>query len=177
MPTTETFRHIKEGDPNGWEDLYKAFPYYVSVLTRKDIPYEEAIDIVQSSMVHLLEVVDRLDVNQNTVSYFWNMVVNKGIDYLRHQRFDGGIPIIEDTEGGSVPGVMPIDMKTDVEGEVVTRMEIERGLGKMSSEQKEVVMLSGIGYSLREIGEVLELPLGTVKTRYNLGREHANKRE
>jgi RNA polymerase sigma-70 factor (ECF subfamily) len=53
------------------------------------------------------------------------------------------------------------------------RLSLEEAMRKLSPEHREVILLKDVqGYSYVEMGDILEIPLGTVKSRMNTARLH-----
>ena len=50
--------------------------------------------------------------------------------------------------------------------------DLETALGKLQPEQREVILLVGLeGMSYEEVAAVLEIPVGTVRSRLSRGRD------
>jgi len=50
--------------------------------------------------------------------------------------------------------------------------DLETALGKLQPEQREVILLVGLeGMSYEEVAAVLEIPIGTVRSRLSRGRD------
>ncbi len=54
---------------------------------------------------------------------------------------------------------------------VITDKEIQKAIGKLSSKFKQVILLRDVqGFSYEEISQIVDIPLGTVKSRVNRAR-------
>jgi len=50
--------------------------------------------------------------------------------------------------------------------------DLETALGKLQPEQREVILLVGLeGMSYEEVAAILEIPVGTVRSRLSRGRD------
>jgi len=64
-----------------------------------------------------------------------------------------------------------IDERVD-NSQVLRINELDKALGKLSPEYREIILLAGLeGLSYKEIAVVTDLPLGTVMSRLSRGRE------
>lgn len=179
MAGKEAFQQIQQGDERGWETLYKSFPYYVTLLVRRGIPHQEAQDIVQDRYVKLLEKKDSLDMTRAPGSLLWNMIQNKGTDYLR-KPYSRDVPLSgftddDDRTGQYVNDRVLIDHnQMTPEDIVIFEDEALRGLQQMSPPQQRVILMAGEGFTQEAIAALEHVPLGTVKTRIRLGQGRAN---
>lgn len=102
----------------------------------------------------------------------------KAMDVRRKVTFRGRIVVPGPTEEH------PVDLDATApspEGQILAREELAAlGRMKMSAKQREAVRLTGLGYSAREIGLILRVPMDTASNylrRARLAYEAAIKRE
>jgi RNA polymerase sigma-70 factor, ECF subfamily len=70
------------------------------------------------------------------------------------------------------PETIPLVEKAGVSSSVLERLEVEQAFAGLSEEQRTVLLLTIVeGFTGREVAEMLSLPLGTVTSRLNRGRQ------
>jgi RNA polymerase sigma-70 factor, ECF subfamily len=122
----------------------------------------EADDLVQETLARALEHVDQWRSGDNPRRWLFTILHNIYVDMLRslsrrpaHSELDASIADPESPDGNSV-----------------LACEVTSALLKLSSEQREVVLLVGLeGLSYAETATVLGVPIGTVMSRLARGRE------
>ncbi len=153
-------------DPR-FEKLYKNNSKYVynvalGMLRNRD----EAEDIMQNVFIKLFEGYSSFRGESDIKTYLYRMTVNKTIDYIRSRNLRSDK--IENME-------LPEPKKTDSNISMLDSL-----LDKLNDELKAPILLAEIGgFSYKEIAEIMNINLGTVKSRINRGiaklREYAEK--
>jgi RNA polymerase sigma-70 factor (ECF subfamily) len=153
-------------DPR-FEKLYKNNSKYVynvalGMLRNRD----EAEDIMQNVFIKLFEGYSSFRGESDIKTYLYRMTVNKTIDYIRSRNLRSDK--IENME-------LPEPKKTDSNISMLDSL-----LDKLNDELKAPILLAEIGgFSYKEIAEIMDINLGTVKSRINRGiaklREYAEK--
>lgn len=153
-------------DPK-FEKIYKVNSKYVynvalGMLRNRD----EAEDIMQNVFIKLFENFGSFRGDADIKTYLYRMTVNRTIDYMRSQTLRSNkLETIEQPEPKrSDSGVSMLDSLLD----------------KLSPELKTPILLAEIGgFSYKEISEIMNINLGTVKSRINRGiaklKEYADK--
>lgn len=122
---------------------------------------EVAEDIVQNVFLKLIENCIDLSLMKSPRMYLFKMVSNRCIDYQRRETINH-VPLDE------VKGLMD----EDEEG-VTLRQEYERIVALLDNipfKQAEIIRMNTIdNLSFVEIGELLDLPVSTVKSRFVYG--------
>ncbi|MCW2722590.1 RNA polymerase sigma factor SigM [Pseudonocardia sp.] len=123
---------------------------------------EEAADAVQEALVAAYRRAGTYRGEASVRTWLHRIVVNACIDRLRRERARPTVP----WPAGEVPSRVP-----DHATELATRLEITEALAMLPPEQRMAVVLVDVqGWALAEVAEVLEVPLGTVKSRCARGR-------
>src|SRR5512135_2039598 len=122
----------------------------------------DADDAAQAAFVRAFQKLDTFDPELKFFSWIYRIVVNESLNLLkqrnRFQRFEGGTG--EDVADGA-----------DQEREAVADQEsreqkVLEGLMELKVDQRAVIVLKHFeGLSYAEIGEILEIPEKTVKSR------------
>lgn len=159
-------------------DLYKDKIYHLA--NRMLGNRQEAEDIVQETFLRVYKNLDRYDETQKFSTWIYRIGTNLCIDHMRKRKasysLDADFGEGEGTDGYSM---LPSDEKTP-ESQVIlseTQMRIRKAIDMLPETYKSVVVLRYLhDMSLQEIGDVLQMPVTTVKTRVHRGREYLRKR-
>ena len=154
-----------EGDAReaarAFETLYHRHKEYVLRVALRFAPdTETALDVLQETFVFLLRrfppTGDGLELTAKLTSLLYPVAKNTAINALRKA---GRFP----TAGNVDPDDLPADEATD-------SGDIHKVFAGLPTGQREVLQLRFVDdLPLNEIAELLEIPLGTVKSRLHLG--------
>lgn len=159
-------QRIAAGDSAAVKDCLDNYGGLVWSLARKMLPDQnEAEDAVQEIFIEIWKNAERFDENQSSETTFIAMIARRRlIDRLRKVTRQPNVDSFEDMvyEPAKAEGV---DLQTSVEAGQAAEV-----INTLRPEQRKVLELSIVqGYSHSEISEVLEMPLGTVKTHARRG--------
>lgn len=127
----------------------------------------EAEDACQDALARVVGAVDRFDGRSSFKTWSHRIAVNTCLDELRRRRRRGPtVPI----EGQAPP--LQLAARDGDPGEVVPlRLDIDRALALVAPQLRVPVVLRDFAQlSYAEIGEVLGVPIGTVRSRISRGR-------
>lgn len=153
---------LKARDEAAFAEMYRnysnAFISIISKITNGDI--EAAKDILQEAMVKVWNNIHHYDAAKGTLfTWMMNISRNTAIDRLRSKDFKNQLKN-RSLETSQEQGYQP-SVSTNLETIGVKKM-----LEKLDSSHRDVVdVVYMMGYSHAEAAEVLDIPLGTVKTR------------
>jgi RNA polymerase sigma-70 factor (ECF subfamily) len=117
-----------------------------------------APDVVQDSFVSAWRSLKNLKDPQRFDPWLYRIVVNRSRSVLRSQRLVREVPL------DVAESAAAVDARATVEARIV----LGTALRQLSPDQRVVIALHyAAGMSLAEIGNVLGLPVGTVKSRLN----------
>ncbi len=164
--TQAILKRIASGDKNAAEDCLKQYGGLVWSLARKMFPKnEDAEDAVQEIFIEIWKNAERFDETQSSETTFIAMIARRRlIDRLRYNNRRLAPEYIEDslTEPSNH---YDEQMQISVEAK-----QAARAMQSLRPEQQKVLYLSIIqGLSHQEISDVMEMPLGTVKTHARRG--------
>jgi RNA polymerase sigma-70 factor (ECF subfamily) len=116
-----------------------------------------AEDIAQEAFLAAIRALDRFDRRRPFGPWLHRIAVNRAIDHARARAIRSETSLPEGAEGEArTPGELS--------------EELMRALRELSPEHRAVVVLRHLlGYTPGEIGEILELPRGTVNSRLRRG--------
>jgi len=137
-----------------FKEIYKQHSKYVfnvalSVLKNT----KDAEDIMQDVFIKFFENMDNFRGEANIKTYLYKITINKSIDYIRKQagRREKLVKVFE----------------TNIKSETQT-LVLNDLLDKLTMNEKLPLILSEIGgFSYKEMAEILNIKIGTVKSRIN----------
>ncbi len=169
-------RQIKNGDQNAFAEIVEFYKDKVFQICYRMLGNRhEAEDIAQEAFIRAYVNIHSYDLNKKFSTWLYRIATNLSIDRIRKKKPDYYL----DAElAGSDGLTMYSQVAADValpEDELET-MElqelIQAEILKLPDKYRSVIVLKYIEeFSLKEIGEILDLPVGTVKTRIHRGRE------
>ncbi|HXG60126.1 MAG TPA: sigma-70 family RNA polymerase sigma factor [Planctomycetota bacterium] len=141
---------------------------------------QAAEDCAQEVFLRLYAHLDRYEPQAKFTTFLFRVARNLWIDRMRSEAAHGGRPVsleavtARDGEGASLAARLPAEGPTPVD--VLSRREaqeaLRRALDRLPEEQKAVVILSELqGMKYQEIAQILDIPVGTVKSRMHAAME------
>lgn len=165
----------REGDPLAWEALVRRFQgriYGTALFYLRD--REEARDTAQEVFVRVYQHLRVVRDAESFLPWMLRLARNCCVDRLRVLRPGGREKRVgmEIAERVSDAGPSPEDSLI----EDTRRTTLHRALATLSEAHREIVLLKDIHQlKLGEIGTLLGLPLGTIKSRSNRARAELAK--
>jgi RNA polymerase sigma-70 factor (ECF subfamily) len=172
---------LRRGEESAYESLIFEYqqPVY-NLVCRLMNDRVDAADVVQEVFLKIFRSIGLFRGNSSLKTWIYRITVNEAHNhrrwFSRHQRqeisfgSDEGGVLSEDSL--TSPGRSPFDYAADTE----TRAMVERALAELNPNFRAAVVLRDIeDLSYEEIAEVLEISLGTVKSRILRGREALRK--
>jgi RNA polymerase sigma-70 factor (ECF subfamily) len=134
---------------------------YSRALTRDT---QRADDLVQDTRVRALMKQDRWEPGTNLRAWLFTLMHNQYVNNVRRANREAGAIDIDDVSSSLVATTDPTASRQ--------LYELERALGQLADEQREVILLVGLeGFSYEDAAKVLAVPVGTVRSRLSRGRE------
>ncbi|ATX83376.1 RNA polymerase sigma factor SigW [Bacillus velezensis] len=170
----------QKGDQNAFAeivDLYKDKIYQLCYRMLGNV--HEAEDIAQEAFIRAYVNIDSFDINRKFSTWLYRIATNLTIDRIRKKKPDYYLDAeVAGAEGLTMysqiaaDGVLPEDAVLSLE----LSDTIQKKILKLPDKYRTVIVLKYIDeLSLIEIGEILNIPVGTVKTRIHRGREALRK--
>lgn len=174
-------KKVKKGDQDAFADIVeyhkdKLYQLCYRMLGNR----EEAQDAAQEAFIRAYVNIHSYDSSKNFSTWLYRIATNLCIDKIRKKKPDYYL----DAE---VAGTEGLNMYSQIAADqALPEDELERGelqdliqseILKLPEKYRTVIVLKYIDeLSLKEISEILELPIGTVKTRIHRGREALRNR-
>ncbi len=141
---------------------------------------QEAEDVVQDTFLRVYKNLDRYDDTMKFSTWIYRIATNLCIDRLRKRKPSYSLDA-ETTEHEGLDGysMIPSDNRTPESETLLSEMQatVHKAIDNLPAKYKSVMVLRYLqDLSLQEIGDVLDMPVTTVKTRVHRGREFLRKR-
>ncbi len=175
MTEQELVARAKAGDENAFEQLMLDNQTRIYNLTlRMTGNPDDALDLAQEAFLNAWKGLKFFKGDSAFSTWLYRLATNACLDHLRKQkrRQDIWLPQLADEEDDSLPDVPDERYRPDTELEKRERLEtLQQGLSKLSDEHRQVLVMRELeGLSYQEIGDVLDLEAGTVKSRISRAR-------
>jgi RNA polymerase sigma-70 factor, ECF subfamily len=149
---------ILRGDAEAFGELVerhmvRAFSIAYRILEHR----EDSEDVVQNAFLRALERIDTLHRGRPFRPWLYRIVVNEALNYRRSRSVRATAPI----PGRAATGARSPE---DDAGDALLRRRLRSALDGLSERQRLMVQLADLeGLNSTEIGEILEIPAGTVR--------------
>jgi len=173
---------LRQGAEQAYELLLHRYqqPVYNLVYRLMNDP-ADASDVVQEVFLKIFRNIGHFRKGSTLKTWIYRIAVNEAHNhrrwFTRHQRPEVAFAVGEDASGPheenlTDPGRSPFELTLNEE----TRVLVEQALAKLNPKFRAAVVLRDIeDLSYEEIAVVLEVSLGTVKSRILRGREALRK--
>lgn len=174
---------LTEDELAAYESLVERYGRHVYNIAYRLTGHEaDAKDLAQEAFIRVFRAFRRIDPHAHLDSWLYRIVTNLHIDSLRRRpkvRLESLDEPLTTVKGGEVhkevsdpapgPETRVIDAQLD--------QEVQRALLGLNPDLRMIVVLSDIeGYSYDEIGAMLAIPVGTVKSRLHRARKSMQSR-
>ncbi len=163
----------KQGDVSAFEDLIREHQRYAYNIAYRMLGHEEdAKDVTQDAFIKAYRSIGRFNGRAKFSTWLYQIVINTCRDHFRRSH-----PTLSMTDeknrvmaiADEDPSYAPLEQ---VEREELRR-ELRECLSRLDPKYREVIILREIQeMSYDDIAKVLDVPVGTVRSRISRGREH-----
>jgi RNA polymerase sigma-70 factor, ECF subfamily len=138
---------------------------YARALTR-DV--SRADDLVQDTLVRVIAKQHRWRCATDLHAWLFTLMHNQNVNGVRRSVREG--IAVEFDDKSLIPAAA-----TDAAG-ALSLLDLDRALARISDEQRRVILLIGLeGTSYEEAATILDVPVGTIRSRVFRGRESLHK--
>lgn len=181
---TRLVKLAKTGDRGAFADLVELYKDKIYHLGYRMLGNrQEAEEIVQETFLRVFRSLERYDESMKFSTWIFRIGTNLSIDRLRKRKIsyslDAEVVSDRDGEGSDWYGMLASEDPTPEEQILLseTQRRIRDAIETLPEKYKSVVILKYMeDMSLQEIGDVLGMPVTTVKTRVHRGREFLKKK-
>lgn len=129
---------------------------------------DDADDLMQDLFAHLYPRAATVVSLDRPRPWLMRVLYRLFVDRWRHRRAD---PVVADNDGVEDYPANALDAPDVVFERQLTAARLQAGLDALPPAQRDLLLLHDVeGYTLPEVAEVLEVPLGTLKSRLHRGR-------
>jgi RNA polymerase sigma-70 factor (ECF subfamily) len=178
---THLIKLSRSGDRTAFAELVELYREKVQRLAYKMLNNRpDTEDIVQETFIRVYLNLNRFDETQNFSTWIHRIGKNLCIDMLRKKKtvYSLDAEFSEDEDANFYARLQSDELtpeKRFIENE--SKATILKVINKLSEKYRTVVVMYYLhGLSLLEISTRLDLPVTTVKSRLNRGREHMRKK-
>ena len=136
---------------------------------------EDANDVTQEALVKVYRSIGAFRGNSSFSTWLYSIVNNTCIDFMRKNRKVDLIYIEQEHEGTNYQIDIPDRLNTPEK--LLEKNEVKKiihdGINQLNYDHRNIIILRDIqGLSYKEIGEILHISLGTVKSRISRARDN-----
>ncbi|HHT94630.1 MAG TPA: sigma-70 family RNA polymerase sigma factor [Clostridia bacterium] len=157
-------------------ERYQNKAYAISIKIVQN--HDDALDCVQDSFIKAFRSLSSFNFQSSFNTWLYRIVTNTSLDLLRkNKKYQSNIPIEKPLSGDDDDDyfIQIEDQKADVENIAEsneTVKAVREAISQLSEDLKKVILLFEIEqFSLIEVSEILNIPVGTVKSRLFRARE------
>jgi RNA polymerase sigma-70 factor (ECF subfamily) len=134
---------------------------YARALTR-DVA--AADDLVQDCLTRALGKLHLWEKGTDLRAWLFTILHNQYVNYVRRSVREGAAVGLSDSE--------PLLTRAPQQGQRLELRDLERAIAKLPEEQQSAILLVGLeGMRYEEVAAVLDVPVGTIRSRLSRGRE------
>lgn len=172
-PEKELVRKSKEGDIEAFEELIRLYEKRIyNIAFRMAGDRDDAFDIAQEVCIRIFRSIGKFRENSSFSTWVYRITSNVCIDEMRKRRTNV-VPLAVASDDGEYE--IPIADEGKLPDEVLESREMSEAVRscilELEPEYRMMIILRDInGYSYDEISKVLDVNMGTVKSRLNRAR-------
>jgi RNA polymerase sigma-70 factor (ECF subfamily) len=134
---------------------------YARALTRDVV---SADDLVQDCLTRALGKLHLWQEGSDLRAWLFTILHNQYVNHIRRAVREGAAVTLNDTE--------PMLSRAPQQGKRLELRDLERAITQLPEEQRSVILLVGLeGMRYEEVAAVLDVPVGTIRSRLSRGRE------
>src|SRR6202171_5296892 len=123
-----------------------------------------ADDLVQDCLARALGKIHLWQEGTDLRAWLFTILHNQYVNQVRRSVREGAAVGLSETE--------PLLTRAPHQGNRLELRDLERAITKLPEEQRSVILLVGLeGMRYEEVAEILDVPVGTVRSRLSRGRE------
>ena len=176
MTDRELVEKAKQGDQSAFEQLVlenqnRAYSLALRLIGDR----EEAADLAQEAFVRAWQGLEQFQGGSSFATWVYRLTTNVCIDYLRKKKRREAVEPVVSLDDPDSGWAEPADWEGDPQKQLEQSERgnaLARALERLPEWQRRALMLRELsGLSYQEIGQALELDIGTVKSRISRGRK------
>lgn len=180
MTDEELVERAKGGDQTAFGELVVRYQNKIYTLCVRTIgDRDEGADLAQEAFFKAWQAISSFQGESSFSTWLYRLTINVCLDAMRkrsrRQSIDGAISLDDDEQTWQEPADFSQEPQQRLE-KLELQDAVERGLQELPEHHRRPLILREIsGLSYQEIAKVLDLDLGTVKSRIARARLHLRK--
>jgi RNA polymerase sigma-70 factor (ECF subfamily) len=171
---------VKNGDQNAFSEIVEIYKDKVFQLCYRMIGNShEAEDLAQEAFIRAYININSFHMDKKFSTWLYRIATNLSIDRIRKKKPDVFLDAeVKGMEGLTMYSQLAADISTPEEEVVSLELQetVQNEILKLPDKYRTVIVLKYIEeLSLKEISDILDLPISTIKTRMHRGREALRK--
>lgn len=177
----EKIKQVKNGNQAVFGDIVASFEQRIFQHCFRMLGNRhDAEDAAQEAFIRAYVNIHRYDDKRKFTTWLYRIATNLAIDRMRKRKPDYYLDAdIKGAEGLDMYSNLAIDEKLPEEQVIELEQDeyIHKEISALPPKYRFVIMLRYLEeFSLKDISQIMDLPLGTVKTRLHRGREVLRKK-
>jgi RNA polymerase sigma-70 factor, ECF subfamily len=169
-------KQVKKGDQDAFAEIVEYYKDKVYQLCYRMLGNaHEAEDSTQEAFIRAYVNIHSYDSTKKFSTWLYRIATNLCIDRIRKKKPDYYLDAeISGTDGLDMYSQIPAkqELPEDELEKLELQEQIQQEILKLPEKYRSVIVLKYVDeLSLKEISDILDLPVGTVKTRIHRGRE------
>ncbi|MGM9929472.1 MAG: RNA polymerase sigma factor SigW [Bacillus sp. (in: firmicutes)] len=176
----QRIKEVLKGDQNAFGEIVEIYKDKVYQLCYRMLGNRhEAEDMAQEAFVRAYVNIHKFNMKLKFSTWLYRIATNLCIDRIRKKKPDYYLDAeVAGTEGLNMYSQIPSNAEDPIDEVESLELHdtVQREILQLPEKYRTVIVLKYIeDLSLKEIGEILDLPIGTIKTRIHRGREALRK--
>ncbi len=181
MDDANWVKKAQKGDSTAFEQLVLTYQNQIYRLCFRMVGNaEDAADMVQEAFLKAWRNLDSFQGDSAFSTWLYRLASNCCLDFLRSQKRRPTVSMTTEDDEGEEQSIEVADNSATPEEKLLQKEEqneIARAMASLDEEQRQILTLRVVNdLSYTEIGELLSLKEGTVKSRLARARENLRKK-
>lgn len=170
---------LKIGDKEAFKKLYNEYAPKIYGILRNYVPPNEIEDALQEVFLRILKGINNFEGRSKLSTWIYRIAVNVGKDYSKKSNNIQEKTISMENDNYEEKGDFQPSSDTNVQKQALTELNYELILNimeKLNEDERLIIKLRDIdGLSYSEISEIMNIPIGTVKSKLHYARKKLRK--
>lgn len=167
---------LKRGDSRYYDELYREYVEKIGGIARSYLGVDDVEDVIQEVFIKVYKNIKKFRGESSLSTWVYRITVNVCKDMLgkKHRRREILTSFGEEDDDEKNTIREPADelQPSDELMKMLSAEEISKAIDSLSKEDKLLINLREIeGMSYEQISEIMDKPVGTVKSRLHYARE------
>jgi RNA polymerase sigma-70 factor (ECF subfamily) len=164
---------LKTKDQEAFKKLYEEYAPKIYGILRNYVNQNEIEDALQEVFIRIIKGIDGFQGRSKLSTWIYRIAVNVGKNYYRDYKKKEDRSVDLEDESGNNYNLQAIS-DNDVRKEALDSLDYQMILNimeKLEQDERVIIKLRDIdGMSYNEISEIMNIPLGTVKSKLHYAR-------